>query len=102
MGIHSPAVGELGCSPCALGLLHPADYATESQCGLCPTGAADGESHDRFQKIFQVEVSYFVVAECYALDNSLASPPVVFAVGDAYRGSRLPSPQSTPGSGKAL
>jgi len=55
-----------------------------------PTGAAEGENHDRFQDIFHVEVCYFVVAERYALDNPMASPTVAFAVRDAYRGSRLP------------
>jgi len=56
-----------------------------------PTGAAEGKNHNRFQEIFHIEVSYFVAAKCYALDNPMASPPIVFGVGDAYHGSWLPS-----------
>eukprot|EP00873_Tetraselmis_striata_P024248 jgi/Tetstr1/444512/TSEL_032391.t1 len=56
-----------------------------------PTGSAEAENQDMFQEILQVEVSYFVVAERHRKDNALAAPPVVFAVGDAHRGSRVPS-----------
>eukprot|EP00873_Tetraselmis_striata_P014690 jgi/Tetstr1/434954/TSEL_023948.t1 len=56
-----------------------------------PTGSAKAENQDMFQKILQVEVSYFVVAERHRKDNALAAPPVFFAVEDAHRGSRVSS-----------
>eukprot|EP00873_Tetraselmis_striata_P021342 jgi/Tetstr1/441606/TSEL_029834.t1 len=77
--------------------LVPVDFyirqTTEQRKDLAfmPTGSAEAENQDMFQEILQVEVSYFVVAERHRKDNALAVPPVVFAVGDAHRGSRVPS-----------
>eukprot|EP00873_Tetraselmis_striata_P000362 jgi/Tetstr1/420626/TSEL_011714.t1 len=77
--------------------LVPVDFyirqTTEQRKDLAfmPTGSAEAENQDMFQEILQVEVSYFVVAERHRKDNALAAPPVVFAVGDAHRGSRVPS-----------
>eukprot|EP00873_Tetraselmis_striata_P021422 jgi/Tetstr1/441686/TSEL_029911.t1 len=77
--------------------LVPVDFyirqTTEQRKDLAfmPTGSAEAENQDMFQEIQQVEVSYFVVAERHRKDNALAAPPVVFAVGDAHRGSRVPS-----------
>eukprot|EP00873_Tetraselmis_striata_P007883 jgi/Tetstr1/428147/TSEL_018199.t1 len=77
--------------------LVPVDFyirqTTEQRKDLAfmPTCSAEAENQDMFQEILQVEVSYFVVAERHRKDNALAAPPVVFAVGDAHRGSRVPS-----------
>eukprot|EP00873_Tetraselmis_striata_P017390 jgi/Tetstr1/437654/TSEL_026321.t1 len=77
--------------------LVPVDFyirqTTEQRKDLAfmPTGSAEAENQDMFQEILQVEVSYFVVAERHRKDNALAAPPVVFVVGDAHRGSRVPS-----------
>eukprot|EP00873_Tetraselmis_striata_P044692 jgi/Tetstr1/464956/TSEL_009690.t1 len=77
--------------------LVPVDFyirqTTEQRKDLAfmPTGSAEAENQDLFQEIMQVEVSYFVVAERHRKDNALAAPPVVFVVGDAHRGSRVPS-----------
>lgn len=56
-----------------------------------PTGVAEGEQEDRFFQVLLAEVKYFAVAEDYRSDGQPAVP-ILFAVGDAHIGKRMPSP----------